>query len=129
MGTSVANLNKFENFKIQDFGISDYLKNVIGCGDKNHDKTIQYLNSLRSIEYLLNSYTELTFYKYTELSNIQHLALQLLPIFPEKLKEIDDESVEKLTKYLNENEFIKEDVRGINKSDAFLTSNFTIKKE
>lgn len=124
MNSSSFNLKNYKNFKISKFGTYDYFKSTIGCGDKSLDRTFDYLNSLRSIEYMMNSYTELTFLKSTELSNIQHLALQILPIYPEELVSFDDNSIEKVSKYLKDNEVIRQEGRNIDKYDYFLTSKF-----
>lgn len=122
--TNSFNFKNYDNYKINKFGTLDYFKSTIGCGDEKLEKTFDYLNSLRSIEYLMNSYTELTFLKSTELSNIQHLALQILPIYPEKLVKMDDASIEKVKKYLKDTEIIKQEGRNVEKFDVFLTSKF-----
>lgn len=126
MNSSSFNLKNFNNFKIDDFGTYDYIKSKIGCVNKKYEKTFKYLNSLRSIEYLLNSFSDLTFFKSTKLSANQHLALQILPILPEELIDNDDSNIEKVTKYLTDHESFKKEERPIDKVDVFFTNNFGI---
>ena len=126
MNSSSFILKNFNNFKIDDFGTYDYIKSKIGCGNTKYEKTFKYLNSLRSIEYMLTSYSDLTFFKSTELSANQHLALEILPILPEELIENDDSNIEKVTKYIADHESFKKEDRAIDKVDVFFTNNFGI---
>ena len=123
--TSNRNLN---NVKLENFTAFDYFKRTIRCKkDSIKEMTYNYLNSLRSIEYLLNSYSELTFYKSTQLTDEQHLAIQLLPIFPEEQKVFEDENIKKVNCYLEKTlEKSKNQQADIN--DMFLISNFSVKK-
>lgn len=123
--TSNRNLN---NFKLENFTAFEYFKRSFKCkNDSLKERTFNYLNSLRSIEYLLNSYSELTFYKSTQLTDEQHLAIQLLPIFPEEQKDFVDENIKKVNCYL-EKAVEKAKNQQAEMNDMFLISNFSVKE-
>jgi hypothetical protein len=93
------------------------------CGDKQLKRSIDYLNSLRSIEYLINSYSDLTFFKSTSLNEKQIKALSLLPIKPLELDENHKNQVEEVKTYFTELED-KQSEKDI--FDNFFNTNFKV---
>lgn len=87
-------------------------------GNKSIERTVDYLNSLRSIEYLLASYSDVTFLKTCNLNEKQIKALEVLPIKPLELVDYSHGDVNQVKSY------IKDIVnKGLNdKYDAFFKS-------
>lgn len=94
------------------------------CGDSRLKRTIDYLNSLRSIEYLINSYSDLTFFKSTNLNEKQLKALQVLPIKPLELEDSDKHQEEEVKTYFTELNDDKHSDKDI--FDDFFNQNFIV---
>jgi hypothetical protein len=90
------------------------------CGNKRIKKTIEYINSLISIEYLINSFSDLTFFKHTHLNDKQIKALNILPIKPSQIENLNVNDQQIIKKYLTE----IANNSSIDKYDNFFISNF-----
>ncbi len=113
--------NKHRDVKLENFTLSEYTKFRLCCSNKRIKKTIQYVNSLISIEYIINSFSDLTFLKNTNLNENQLKALSVLPIKPSDIDYAGSyEHIQAVKKYLLEinNKNDKD------KYDAFFSTNF-----
>lgn len=120
---------KLQEMRLEHFSLTQYTKFMFCCGNKRLKRTIDYLNSLRSIEYLLSSFRDLTFFKYSQLTEKQIKTLGALPIKPAELidnsNSISFGNIQIVKSYFEE---MSNDNNEKDKFDNFFNSNFSVQK-
>ena len=118
------NSRRLKEVNIENISLCQYVKHTILCGNSRFKRSIDYLNSLRSIEYLISSYSDLTFFKSTTLNEKQMKALQVLPIKPLEIEDYGKVQVEEVKTYFSE---LNDDkCRDKDMFDDFFNQNFKV---